>query len=288
MRHFYCIALYLLLTLLSLVSANEIDDLIDQANAGNAEAQFKLGESYAQGEGIDKNTNLGIRWMIKAANSDHQSDHQFELGERFSRGEIIPKDENKAFYWHNKAAHGGDLDSQHFIAMMYQEGEFVDKNIELAIKWFLLSAHQGKIDAYYQLGNIYLNGSGVEKDKIKALKYFRLARDKGHEEAISLLQELELSDTNTTQPLIIKATMTNRLSQDAAQGIAKAQYQLGLSYSLAEASSEELILAYKWLSLAAKQHHLDALKQKVKVMQRLSSNDLMKAYKEFKHFKKIP
>jgi len=41
------------------------------ANAGNAEAQFRLGEIYAAGRGVPQNNSQAYIWLSLAANAGH-------------------------------------------------------------------------------------------------------------------------------------------------------------------------------------------------------------------------
>ena len=56
--------------------------LIQKASAqGDADAQYALGQCYANGKGIGKDEQQAKLWYGKAASQDHQ-DAQYELGQR--------------------------------------------------------------------------------------------------------------------------------------------------------------------------------------------------------------
>jgi len=66
----------------------------------------------------------------------------------------------------------------------------------------------------------------------------------------------------------------------AKQGDAEEQYNLGVMYAQGEEVEKDLITAYKWLSLAAKQGSLEALKQRGKVMLEISNEDMVTANRQ--------
>ncbi|MCD8070178.1 MAG: hypothetical protein LUE08_02175 [Akkermansiaceae bacterium] len=43
----------------------------EAAEQGNAEAQYRLGECYAEGEGVEKDVKEAVRWWRKAADQGH-------------------------------------------------------------------------------------------------------------------------------------------------------------------------------------------------------------------------
>ena len=49
------------------------------AEHGNAEAQFKLGECYADGNGVEASASEAVKWYCKAAEQGH-TEAQYQLG----------------------------------------------------------------------------------------------------------------------------------------------------------------------------------------------------------------
>ena len=66
------------------------------AEAGNAEAQLRLGNLYANGEGVKESLRNSTFWFDKAAKQgDLQS--AYYLAEAYETGEGVPKDRGQAF-----------------------------------------------------------------------------------------------------------------------------------------------------------------------------------------------
>jgi TPR repeat protein len=108
------------------------------AQAGNAEAQYRLGVMYAEGRGVAPN-------------------------------------DAEAALWFERAAEQGEPMAQYNIGASYAEGSGVHKDMATAAKWFRRAADQGVALAQLNLGLLYANGAGVPQDNVEALKWIDLA-----------------------------------------------------------------------------------------------------------------
>ena len=111
-----------------------MEELIKQAEQGDARAQFQLGMAYYEGNRIEKSQIKALKWWTKAAEQGVK-DADYCLG-------CIYFDEKK-------------------FSIAY-------KSYLKAIKDPLIN------EAGFQLGVIYENGLGVEIDKDKAIKYYKM------------------------------------------------------------------------------------------------------------------
>jgi len=110
-------------------------ELVKQAEAGDADAQNKLGNMYYTGEGV-------------------------------------PKDDAEAVKWARLAADQGLADAQFGLGLMYENGKGVPEDDKEAVKWFRLAADQGNALAQYNLGILHIGDGGVPEDVVEA--YARL------------------------------------------------------------------------------------------------------------------
>ena len=65
--------------------SKELRELRAKAESGDARAQFNLGSSYANGEGVVKDDVEAVKWYRKAAEQNNAS-AQFNLGVRYDTG----------------------------------------------------------------------------------------------------------------------------------------------------------------------------------------------------------
>ena len=150
------------------------------AERGYFEAQFKLGEMYANGKGVAKDDVEALKWYRKAAEQRYAT--QFNhLGAMYYDGEGAPEDAAEAVEWYRKlteqGSHGRELiqRAQFQLGFIYSNGEGVAQDHVEAAKWYRKVAEQGHAMAQYLLGDMYFNGTGVTKDHVEALKWYRKA-----------------------------------------------------------------------------------------------------------------
>ncbi|MGB7582385.1 MAG: tetratricopeptide repeat protein, partial [Sedimentisphaerales bacterium] len=61
---------------------NYLRSIIDGANKGYPSAQFKLGEMYSKGNGVQQDCNEAFKWFVKAAEQGY-TEEQFKVGEMY-------------------------------------------------------------------------------------------------------------------------------------------------------------------------------------------------------------
>ena len=128
----------------------DIEQLRQAAEQGDASAQRELGARYSHGEGVPQDYQEAVKWYRKAA---EQGDiwAQFCLGDMYSEGQGVPRDHNEAGKWYrqavkqaHKAAERGDASSQFQLGAIYQLGRGVPKHDGEAVKWFRKAAGRGR------------------------------------------------------------------------------------------------------------------------------------------------
>jgi hypothetical protein len=120
--------------------------LAARAEGGDAKAQYQLGMAYFKGAGVERDLQLALKWIEKAAEQSY--------------GE-----------------------AQYTLGAMYHGGRGALQSFPLAHKWFERAAQQNHAEAQFSLGVMYRNGQGIPVDKSKAYIWFNLAAAQGHERA---------------------------------------------------------------------------------------------------------
>ena len=82
----------------------------DRAMAGDAQAQFEIGERFFQGLGVDQNYAHAAAWFQSAANLGH-SKAQCNLAMMCFIGRGVPPDPTEAYKWAHLASLGGSEDA---------------------------------------------------------------------------------------------------------------------------------------------------------------------------------
>ena len=106
---------------------------------------------------------------------------QYNLGVSYNNGDGVPLDKTEAVKWYRMAAEQGYAKAQYHLGMMYASGYGVPKDDVEAVKWFRKAAEQGDAKAQTLLGWMYDFGIGVPEDDAKAYMFWNLAAAKGHE-----------------------------------------------------------------------------------------------------------
>ncbi len=174
-------------------SGSEIQELLQKAKGtlfkkGDAEAQFKLGKTFEEGQGVAKDLKQAAEWYQRAANQSHGW-AQFRLGLMYAHGEGVPQNVQKASVLLQECASNGpqyetarqalmavkgDAQAQCRLGLIYANGEGVYQDLKKAFEWveksvkqgnegakLPLSAIQGDADSQYTLGLMYLYGEGT-------------------------------------------------------------------------------------------------------------------------------
>jgi TPR repeat protein len=152
--------------------------LLDQAAAGNLEAQARLGQALLDGHGIERDAQLALRWFRIAAGRGHvaalnmvgrclelgwgcapdlpaAAGHyraaaergldwgQYNYANLLSRGLGVVRDMPEALTWYQRAADTGHAKAMNLVGRFHEEGWVAPVNLELAFEWFQRSALAG-------------------------------------------------------------------------------------------------------------------------------------------------
>lgn len=113
--------------------------IIKAAEAGDAKAQFKLGEALLQ----------------EPARS--------------------PATSEKAYHWLQLAAENGNTEAMILLGRMSRTGVGVLQNFGQAARWIQTAAERGSPEGMLELGRLYRDGIGVEKSPVMAYVWFNRA-----------------------------------------------------------------------------------------------------------------
>lgn len=170
------------------------------ADGGDSVAQFNLGFSFAQGQGVPQDKVQAARWYRLAAEQGH-ADAQYRLGQLASEyaADIEPyaettgegvedaktrrKDASEdATDWFRMAAEQGHADAQFALGQRYRHSGYgiggkgaSEDDYGEAAKWYRAAAMQGHPLARVSLGIMSMNGEGMQQDFLQAHMWFDLA-----------------------------------------------------------------------------------------------------------------
>lgn len=153
----------------------QIRTLLSRAGAGDVEAEYKLGEAYHLGAGLQKDIPQAFKWYARAAQQGHNG-ARYKLGLIYQTGEGIKQNIGRALKWYRLAANLGNYpDAQFALGQLHYSGKGVLQDYSAAFNWFEKAARQGHPVAQYLLGSMYEKGWAVSRDLIEAYKWYTLA-----------------------------------------------------------------------------------------------------------------
>lgn len=150
---------------------------------GQAEAQFKLGLAYSNGDGVPKDDVEAVRWFREAAVQGHP-EAQLHLGYAHYDGKGTPHDEAEAMSWYLKAAKQGLAEARVVLGeRFYLDSEGAEWDIR-AHFWLQLASEQGYAPAQYRLAELYENRCGKDENHqceycVKAAHWYRKGAEQG-------------------------------------------------------------------------------------------------------------
>ncbi|EEO27765.2 hypothetical protein OFAG_00918 [Oxalobacter formigenes HOxBLS] len=163
--------------------------LKNEAEKGDAQAQYYLAEIYEEGKSVKQDNEKALYWYRQSAEKNHAL-AEYKLAEAFRHGKLgLKSDRKEAFKWYLKAAENGNAAAQKTVAGYYLEGEPIPKNHAEALKWFKKAQETRKDDKelYTKIGIMYYSGLGTLRDTSEAAKWFEKAAILGDSHAQSVL-----------------------------------------------------------------------------------------------------
>lgn len=155
-------------------SKADVNDALELAKIGDAEAQANLGIMLQSRGEYQK----AAYWYQQAANAGI-SNAQYNMGTLYFNGEGVPKNYATALQWFQMAAQRDNAYAEFQLGLMHFSGQGVPKNSEREIYWYKKAANQGLAAAAYNLGVIYANGEEVPADYVQAYAWLLLAQKGG-------------------------------------------------------------------------------------------------------------
>ncbi len=150
------------------------------AEAGDSYAQCVLGDMYWFGDGVEKDSIVGLQWYKKSAEQGNPRG-LLDLAAIYDNS----KNYKAAFPLFKKAAELNSATGMSMVGLYYYEGRVVKKNSKEGVSWFKKAADLGLGLAQRNLAFAFLDGEGTPKDLSASFKYFSLITQKDNSDDIA-------------------------------------------------------------------------------------------------------
>lgn len=182
--------------------------LLKAANAGNRSAPSVLGEEYASGVRLRRDSEAAIYWLSLAA--AHSQIACLKLASIYLDGKITPRNFDEAIKWLSLAAEGGFRNqAMRLVSEKCAGGQFSATEVVATQAWLVEMAAQAyetvsdekyparEADNAFDLGELYELGLGVEQDMEHAVTWYTHAAELDNRKAQTRLDELGIDWENT-------------------------------------------------------------------------------------------
>jgi TPR repeat protein len=253
------LALILVLALLPPAWAQKSDlaSLRAQADAGDAKAQFTLGNRYYSGRGVAQDYGQSLVWYRQAADRG-LAPAQTQLGSMYEHGSGVLQDYGRALTFYRMAADQGDALAQYRLATLFEYGRGVRQDYWQAMPWLRKAADQGDPDAQEEVGYFYQRGFAGPRDYGQALAWYQKAADQGQAEAENQLGYMSQAGMGVPQDYVQALTWYYKAAE---QGNPDAQENLGYMYQHGLGVAPDYLQAQTWYYKSAGRGNTNAENQ---------------------------
>lgn len=249
-------------------ATDSIQEIYNNAKAGDPKAQTIVGSWYYQGRHVDQSYDQAVQWWAKAVKKGNAQAISM-LGMCYRTGHGVKADSVKAMDLYTRSikegyttliktltknANSGDVFSMVYLAHCYQKGLGVEKDVYKAGKLYEKAAEKGSVDASRELGLLLLNN----KQAKEAYKYFQKAADKGDIPSTFYVGKL-LTEGKGVAKDATKGMIYIQKAADA--GFANGQLYLGNAFYSGTGVRKSPETGYSWILKAAIQGNTNAMYQ---------------------------
>ncbi len=225
------------------------------APAPDTEPLFADALAAYHGNGVPQDFTRAMELARKAADHNHAGAINL-IGVMYLNGSGVAPDATEAAYHYRRAADLGDVSAMVNLADCYLHGIGVDVSLPRAREWYEKAASDGDAYAQYNLSAIYQSGAeGIEPDPVLARKWMKLAAENGDPDAPFYYGHfLEYGIGGPEDPAGAIAWYQKAVELDDTNGFAA----MGRMHYYGEYTTEDLELAWYYLSIAAARDHVEA------------------------------
>lgn len=170
--------------------------LREAAANGDAKAIYIVGDYFSGGIPGESENDLAkaFDWYKMSAEKGY-APAQYRVGNFFEKGFGVERDFESAKTWYQMAAEQGNASAMHNLAVLFASGASGEPDFTSATRWFEKAAELGVKDSQFNLGILSAKGEGMPQNLSESYKWFALAAIAGDLDAASKRDEVEKSLT---------------------------------------------------------------------------------------------
>ncbi len=227
---------------------------MEEALDGNALAMHDLGRMFADGTGVEADTEQSHAWYAKALSAFQTVERQrpnryveYRIGKMYAGGLGTEQNDREALVWFEKVARQRNPYAEYQMAKhILADPSAKPEQTRQAVGWLTHAAEAGLDCAQHALGKLYRDGGPVAQDMTQAVIRFSQAAKRGNQYAMYALGKLRLEADDPAAAL-------RWFRQSANLGNQFAQYQLGKLLLCGDGVAKDTAGAVRWLTESAEQ-----------------------------------
>jgi localization factor PodJL len=165
--------------------------LREAAVEGDPKALFVIGDML-MGDGPSapgSDMQAAVNWFEMAAEMGF-APAQYRTGNAYEKGFGVERDLKAAMTWYQLAAEQGNVSAMHNLAVLYATEVDGHRDMPEAARWFLEAAERGVKDSQVNLAILAARGEGVPQDLAESYKWLALAAKSGDKDAAAKRDEV--------------------------------------------------------------------------------------------------
>ena len=242
----------------------QVRGVISRAIATDRSARYLLGLTLLTGDGLPRDREAGLAWVVMAAEQGEPSAAR-DIAGRLRNGERVAADETKIAAALKPDADAGEVEAMRALGPMIIGGRGVKQDPAAGLAMIKRAAEKGSSDAEKDLSQLYLNGApGVPANRPEAMRWLGASAHHGKVDAM-----LSLGYMSMNTPVGVPSSEANLaegycwLMRAAYLDHAQAHEKLSMTFARGEKDARgtvipvDLVQADFWFRLAARSPYHD-------------------------------
>lgn len=155
---------------------------------GDPVALFEIGARYTEGRGTEVQLDNAVKWL-KLSSDQNFAPAQYRLGNFYEKGTGVDRDIERAKTLYAAAAGNGNVNAMHNLGVLLASTG-LSNDFNSAADWFLQAAERGVRDSQVNMAILYARGEGVQRDLVESYKWFAIAANEGDADAAAKRDEV--------------------------------------------------------------------------------------------------
>jgi TPR repeat protein len=262
----------------------DVRNVIKPAIAGDRAAEYLLGLTLLTGDGLPRDREAGLVWVVRAAEHGDASAAR-DVSGRLRNGEHIEVDETKIAEALKPQVEAGNVEAMRALGPMLIRGRGIKQDLSAGLDLLKRAVEKGSAEAEQDLSQLYLNGApGLPANRPEAMRWLAVSAGHGNADAM-----LSLGYMSMNTPIGTPSSERNLaqgycwLMRAALLDKPQAHEKLSMIFATGEKDSRgtviavDLVQADRWFRLAARSPYHDNSQIRAMIEPKMTTDQIAEA-----------